>query len=96
MNIQKLKTLQAICGSIMVVCLVTYIYMDWKLDYNGQYYLLVKGLFLSFLALTFHFGLSLQKITEPAKYKPVLHTILVGIWGTFGVITVVNFLMKLF
>ena len=96
MTTQKLKVLQAICGSIMIISLVTYFYMDWKLDYEGLYYKLAKGIFQVFLALTWHFGMLNLKITKPEKYKPTLHKVLVGIWGFMGIIQVIDFFLLLF
>lgn len=96
MTTQKLKIFQAICGSIMIVSAITYMYMDWKLDYEGLYYKLAKGIFQLFLALTFHFSMLYQKINQPEKYKPTLHKILVGVWGFLGIIQVIDVLRLLF
>lgn len=96
MTTQKLKIFQAICGSIMIVSAVTYMYMDWQLDYEGLYYKLAKGIFQLFLALTFHFSMLYQKINQPEKYKPTLHKILVGVWGFLGIIQVIDVLRLLF
>lgn len=96
MTTQKLKTLQAICGSIMLISVFTYFYMDWKLDYEGLYYTLAKGIFQLSLALTFHFSMLHQKINQPEKYKPTLHKILVGIWGFLGIIQLIDVLRLLF
>ncbi len=96
MAIKNLKILQAIFGSLMIISLITYFYMDWKLDYTGLYYTLVKGVFQVCLALTWHFGMLNLKITKPEKYKPNLHKVLVGIWGVMGVIQIINFFLLLF
>jgi hypothetical protein len=96
MTTQQLKVLQAICGSIMIASLATYMYMDWKLDYEGPYYKLTKGIFQVFLALTFHFSMVSQKINQPEKYKPTLHKILVGVWGFLGIIQIIDVLRLLF
>jgi hypothetical protein len=93
---KNLKTLQAICGSIMTISLIMYLYMDWKLDYEGLYYKLAKGIFQVFLALTWHFGMLSLKITKSEKYKPTLHKVLVGIWGFMGIIQVIDFFLLLF
>jgi hypothetical protein len=95
MTTQQLKVSQAICGSIMIVSLITYMYMDWKLDYEGLYYKLTKGIFQVFLALTFHFSMLSQKINQPEKYKPTLHKILVGVWGFLGIIQIIDVLRLL-
>jgi hypothetical protein len=95
MTTQQLKVSQAICGSIMIVSLITYMYMDWKLDYEGLYYKLTKGIFQVFLALTFHFSMVNQKINQPEKYKPTLHKILVGVWGVLGIIQIIDVLRLL-
>ncbi len=96
MTTQKLKILQAICGIIMIVSVITYMYMDWKLDYEGLYYKLAKGIFQLSLALTFHFSMVSQKINQPEKYNPTLHKILVGVWGFLGIIQVIDVLRLLF
>lgn len=96
MTTQKLKILQAICGSIMLISVITYFYMDWKLDYEGLYYKLAKGIFQLSLALTFHFSMLYQKINQPEKYKPTLHKILVGVWGFLGIIQLIDVLRLLF
>ncbi|MER0441128.1 hypothetical protein [Emticicia sp. W12TSBA100-4] len=96
MTTQKLKIFQAICGSIMIVSAITYMYMDWQLDYEGLYYKLAKGIFQLFLALTFHFSMLYQKINQPEKYNPTLHKILVGVWGFLGIIQVIDVLRLLF
>ena len=93
---KNLKTLQAICGVIMIISIITYFYMDWKLDYKGLYYSLTKGIFQVFLALTWHFSMVNLKINQPEKYKPTLHKVLVGIWGVLGVIQIIDFFTKLF
>lgn len=96
MTTQQLKVFQAISGIIMIVSLATYMYMDWKLDYEGIYYKLTKGIFQVFLALTFHFSMVSQKINQPEKYKPTLHKILVGVWGVLGIIQIIDVLRLLF
>lgn len=96
MTTQKLKLFQAICGIIMIVSVITYMYMDWKLDYEGLYYKLAKGIFQLSLALTFHFSMLYQKINQPEKYKPTLHKILVGVWGFLGIIQIIDVLRLLF
>lgn len=96
MTTQKLKVLQAISGSIMIISLITYFYMDWKLDYEGLYYKLTKGIFQVFLALTWHFAMVNQKINKPEKYNPMVHKVLVGIWGVMGIIQIIDFFLLLF
>lgn len=96
MTTQQLKVLQTICGSIMIISVITYFYMDWKLDYEGLYYKLTKGIFQISLALTFHFSMVSQKINQPEKYKPTLHKILVGVWGFLGIIQIIDVLRLLF
>jgi hypothetical protein len=96
MTTQKLKLFQAICGIIMIVSVITYMYMDWKLDYEGVYYKLAKGIFQLSLALTFHFSMVSQKINQPEKYNPTLHKILVGVWGFLGIIQIIDVLRLLF
>lgn len=96
MTTQQLKVFQTISGCIMIISVITYFYMDWKLDYEGLYYKLAKGIFQVFLALTFHFSLLHQKINQPEKYKPTLHKILVGVWGVLGIIQIVDVLRLLF
>lgn len=96
MTTQKLKIFQAICGIIMIVSVITYMYMDWKLDYEGLYYKLAKGIFQLSLALTFHFSMVSQKINQPEKYNPTLHKILVGVWGFIGIIQIIDVLRLLF
>lgn len=96
MTTQKLKLFQAICGIIMIVSVITYMYMDWKLDYEGLYYKLAKGIFQLSLALTFHFSMVSQKINQPEKYNPTLHKILVGVWGFLGIIQIIDVLRLLF
>jgi hypothetical protein len=44
LSTQKLKALQMICGIPMIIALIIYLYMDWKLDYKGIYYDLTKGI----------------------------------------------------
>lgn len=96
MTTQRLKIVQAICGSIMLISLFTYMYMDFKLDDEGLYYKLAKGIFQVFLALTFHFSMLYQKINQPEKYKPTLHKILVGVWGFIGIIQLIDVIRLLF
>lgn len=96
MTTQQLKVFQTISGCIMIISVITYFYMDWKLDYEGLYYKLAKGIFQVFLALTFHFSMVSQKINQPEKYKPTLHKILVGVWGVLGIIQIVDVLRLLF
>jgi hypothetical protein len=96
MTTQKFKVLQTISGSIMIILLITYLYMDWKLGYRGLYYSLIKAIFQIFLALTWHFGMVNLKINQPEKYKPTLHKVLVGIWGVLGVIQIIDLFTKLF
>lgn len=93
---QQLKVLQTICGSIMIISVITYFYMDWKLDYDGLYYKLTKGISQISLALTFHFSMVSQKINQPEQYKPNLHKTLVGIWGFMGIIQIISFFSLLF
>lgn len=93
---KNLKTLQAICGSIMIISLITYFYMDWQLDYDGLYYKLAKGVFQVFLALTWHFSMVSQKINKPEKYNPKVHKVLVGILGVMGIIQIIDFFLLLF
>jgi hypothetical protein len=85
LSTQKLKALQMICGIPMIIALIIYLYMDWKLDYKGIYYDLTKGIFQLLLALTWHFGMSYTKITRPEKYNSTLH-----------IIPLISFILKLF
>ncbi len=96
MTTQQLKVFQTISGCIMIISVITYFYMDWKLDYKGLYYQLAKGIFQISLAFTWHFSMVSQKINNPEKYKPTLHKVLVGIWGVLGVIQIIDFFMLLF
>lgn len=96
MTTQQLKVLQTICGSIMTISVITYFYMDWKLDYDGLYYKLTKGVFQVFLALTWHFSMLNLKINKPEKYNPTSHKILVGMLGVLGVIQIIDFFLLLF
>lgn len=91
MTTQQFKVFQIITGSIMIISLITYFYMDWKLGYRGSYYFLTKGIFQLSLASSFHFSMKNLKTHHPEKYNPTLHKILVGIWGVLGVILIIDF-----
>ena len=96
MTTQQLKVFQTISGCIMIISVITYFYMDWKLDYDGLYYKLTKGISQISLALTFHFSMVSQKINQPEKYKPTLHKILVSVWFFLGIIQIIDVLLLLF
>lgn len=80
----------------MIVSLITYLYMDLKLEYEGSYYILTKGIFQLSLASISHFNMINFKANHPEKYNPTLHKILVGIWGVMGVLQIINFFSSLF
>ena len=80
----------------MILSLITYLYMDWKLGYKGSYYILTKGIFQLTLASTGHFSMINLKANHPEKYNPTLHTILVGIWGVMGLLQIIDFFSFLF
>jgi hypothetical protein len=96
MTTQQFKVSQIISGSIMIVSLITYLYMDLKLEYEGSYYILTKGIFQLSLASISHFNMKNFKANHPEKYNPTLHKILVGIWGVMGVLQIINFFSSLF
>lgn len=96
MTTQQFKVSQIISGSIMILSLITYIYMDWKLAYKGSYNILTKGIFQLSLASISHFNMINLKDNHPEKYNPTLHKILVGIWGVMGVLQIIDFFSFLF
>ena len=96
MTTQQFKVSQIISGSIMILSLITYIYMDWKLAYKGSYYILIKGIFQLSLASISHFNMINLKDNHPEKYNPTLHKILVGTWGIMGLLQIIDFFSFLF
>jgi hypothetical protein len=96
MTTQQFKQSQIISGSIMILSLITYLYMDWKLGYKGSYYFLTKAIFQLSLASISHFSMINLKANHPEKYNPTLHKILVCIWGIMGVLQIIDFFSLLF
>jgi hypothetical protein len=96
MTTQQFKQSQIISGSIMILSLITYLYMDWKLGYKGSYYFLTKAIFQLSLASISHFSMINLKANHPEKYNLTLHKILVGIWGIMGLLQIIDFFSFLF
>ena len=92
MTTQQFKVSQIISGSIMILSLITYLYMDWKLGYKGSYYILTKSICQLSLASISHFNMINLKDNHPEKYNPTLHKILVGIWGLVGILGIIDFI----
>jgi hypothetical protein len=96
MTTQQIKQSQIISGSIMILSLITYLYMDWKLAYKGSYYILTKSICQLSLASISHFNMINLKANHPEKYNPTLHKILVCTWGIMGLLQIIDFFSFLF
>jgi len=55
MPTQQFKQSQINTGKIMIVTLITYLYVDWKLEYEGSYFILTKGIFTIIFSFNFAF-----------------------------------------